>query len=74
MWSFGILLLILMFSEPLDETKYSLFFNPYDIPRRLDPETWNLWMWQNRIAVLLFGCFLQFMALRGLENREKMLS
>ena len=74
MWTIGILLLLLMFTEALEDTKYSFFFNPYDIPRRLDPETWNLWMWQNRITIILFGCFLQFMALRGLENREKMLS
>ncbi len=69
----GFIMLHFMFTEVLEDTKYSLFFNPYDIPRRLDPETWSLWMWQNRITVLLLGCFLQFLALRGLENREKML-
>lgn len=73
MWATGMVLFISMFAEPLEHTKYFLFFNPYDVPRQLDPETWSLWMWQNRIGILLIGCFLQFMALRGLENREKML-
>ncbi|NUM76644.1 hypothetical protein HUU40_19945, partial [candidate division KSB1 bacterium] len=45
----------------------------YDMPRQLDPETWNLWMWQNRIGVLCCGAFLLFTALRGMEERERLL-
>jgi hypothetical protein len=73
MVSAGLLTLILMFTELLDETRYFLFFNPYHIPRRLDPETWNLWMWQNRIGVLCLGGLLLFAALRGMEVRERLL-
>lgn len=69
----GLLTLILMFTELLDETRYFLFFNPYHIPRRLDPETWNLWMWQNRIGILCAGGFMLFAALRGMEIRERLL-
>lgn len=73
MVSAGLLTLILMFTELLDETRYFLFFNPYHVPRRLDPETWNLWMWQNRIGVLCLGGLLLFAALRGMEVRERLL-
>lgn len=69
----GLVTLIFMFNEVLHETRYFLYFNPYFLPRRLDPETWNLWMWQNRIAVLAAGMALQFFALRGLEDRERLL-
>ena len=50
-----------------------LFFNPYDVPRRLDPATWNLWMWQNRIGVLALAGLMLFAALRGMEVRERLL-
>jgi hypothetical protein len=69
----GLLVLILMFSEFLNETRYFLYFNPYNVPRRLDPGTWNLWMWQNRLGVLCLGGFLLFAALRGMEVRERLL-
>jgi len=69
----GLLLALLMFSEAINETRYFLYFNPYHVPRELDPETWNLWMWQNRLAVsVLAGLFL-FAALRGMEVRERLL-
>jgi hypothetical protein len=68
-----IVVLALMFSDPLEDTRYQLFFNPYNIPRRIDPETWNIWMWQNRIFTLSLGMLLQFFGLRGMENRERLL-
>ncbi|MFQ5604759.1 MAG: hypothetical protein ACE5HS_15930 [bacterium] len=73
MVSGGILILLSMFSEALYETRYFLYFNPYDVPRQLDPETWQLWMWQNRMALMVLGVLLQFFALRGLEERERLL-
>jgi ABC-type transport system involved in multi-copper enzyme maturation permease subunit len=69
----GLLTLILMFTELLNETRYFLFFNPYHVPRQLDPETWNLWMWQNRIGILCAGGLMLFAALRGMEVRERLL-
>lgn len=73
MVSAGILFLTMMFYGALEGTKYVLFFNPYDIPRQLDPQTWYLWMWQNRIGLICLGFLLQFFALRGLEKRERLL-
>jgi len=43
------------------------------MPRQLDPETWNLWMWQNRIGVVLAGGLLLFATLRGMDERERLL-
>ncbi len=38
-----------------------------------DPGTWYVWMWQNRITVVILGLLLQFFTLRGLEGRERLL-
>ena len=68
-----ITVLLLMFYEALESTKYNLFFNPWDTPHQVDPQTWRLWMWQNRVALFLIGVLLQFFGLRGLERRERLL-
>lgn len=69
----GLLVLMLMFTDFLHETRYFLFLNPYRVPRRLDPATWNLWMWQNRLGLLVLAGLLLFAALRGMEVRERLL-
>lgn len=57
----------------LGNTRYVLFFNPYDIPNQMDPRIWELWAWQNRIGVLMIGMLLLFGAVRGLEDRDRLL-
>lgn len=56
-----------------NRTRYFLFFNPYDLPNQIDPRTWNIWMWQNRIGVMIIGLLLLFLAIRGLEHRDRLL-
>lgn len=70
---FLLLSMILFGVLDLEDTRYPLFFNYYDIPRNIDPGTWYLWMWQNRITVVILGVLLQFFTLRGLEGRERLL-
>jgi len=70
---FLLLSMILFGALDLEDTRYPLFFNYYDIPRNIDPGTWYLWMWQNRITVVILGVLLQFFTLRGLEGRERLL-
>ena len=57
----------------LTNTRYVLFFNPYDIPNQMDPRIWELWAWQNRIGALMIGMLLLFGAIRGLEDRDRLL-
>lgn len=73
MVSAGVIFVAMMLFNGLEAPRYFIYFNPYDMPRQLDPETWNLWMWQNRIGVLCCGAFLLFTALRGMEERERLL-
>ena len=70
------LLFSLIFHEILSESglyRYLLFFNPYALPRDIDPATWNTWMWQNRIGVMLIGCGFLYAALRKTDQRERLL-
>lgn len=72
----GLLVIMMMVFNSMNvpaAQRYFIYFNPYDMPRQLDPETWNLWMWQNRIGVVLAGGLLLFAALRGMEERERLL-
>lgn len=65
-----------IFNTAMEEAelyRYMLFFNPYELPREIDPATWNVWTWQNKITVFLAGCAMLFAALRGMNNREKLL-
>lgn len=73
MVSAGVIMVAMMLFGALEAPRYFIYFNPYDMPRQLDPETWNLWMWQNRIGVVLAGGMLLFAALRGMEERERLL-
>lgn len=70
----GTVLLSLMLSGILGDTRFFLYFNAYaDPPRQIGPETWNLWMWQNKIGVFVLGSLLLFFSLRGLLRRERLL-
>jgi hypothetical protein len=72
----ALVLILHLFSTGIfeyEDTRYVLFFNPYDIPNQMDPRTWDLWTWQNRIGVLIVGAVLLFFALRGLERRDRLL-
>ncbi len=55
------------------DTRYFLFFNPYDIPDQMDPQLWDIWMLQNRLGVFGLGLVMLFFALRGMENRDRLL-
>jgi hypothetical protein len=55
------------------DTRYFLLFNPYEIPGQMDPQTWDVWTWQNRIGTLVVGGLFLFFALRGMENRDRLL-
>ena len=70
-------LVILFFSnaimEETDLYKYMLFLNPYSPPLRVDPATWEVWIWQNKIGVLILGTGLLYAALRSMGNRERLL-
>ena len=68
-----LLLIINTFMEESGFYRYMLFFNPYELPREIDPATWVVWTWQNKISLLVLSFAMLFAALRGMNNREKLL-
>lgn len=69
---FVFLVLELIFRN-IGQYRYGLFFNPYALPREIDPATWNTWVWQNRIGILILGGAFLYAALRGMDRRERLL-
>ncbi|KAA3619848.1 MAG: hypothetical protein DWQ05_03750 [Calditrichaeota bacterium] len=68
-----VLFFMFTFHEPLEDTRYTLFFNPFDVPHNIDASVWYDWTWQNRIGLLVLGGLFIFAALRGMNNRERLL-
>lgn len=76
MVSAGVIFLLFISNTIMEENdlyRYMLYFNPYDIPRTIDPQTWGLWTLQNKIGVFLLALLMLFFALRGMEKRERLL-
>lgn len=73
MLSAGIIFLIFIFSDPLYESRFFLFMNPYHLPYEISEAKWHTMIWQNRVGVLLLSGLLLFFSMRKLENRERLL-
>ncbi len=74
MISAGLCAVLFIFSVEVNVKAYALFFNPYAMTfRSVDPEVYHLWMWQNRIGILVLALLFYHGALRGLDKRERLL-
>jgi len=67
----GLFLLIL--ADELDESKWNIFLNPFDIPRDLNEIVWREIVRQNRIFMGIGSVVLILLGLLNLQKREKFL-
>ena len=67
----GLFLLIL--SDELDESKWNIFLNPFDMPRDLNEIVWREIIRQNRIFMGIGSIVLILLGLLNLQRREKFL-
>ena len=67
----GLALLIL--SDELDESKWNVFLNPFDMPRNLNAIVWQEIIRQNRIIMGIGSVVLILIGLLNLQQREKFL-
>jgi len=67
----GLALLIL--AEPLYESKWNIFLNPFRIPRDLNEIVWREIIRQNRIFMGIGSVVLILLGLLNLQRREKFL-
>lgn len=74
MLSLGFIILVLMSYEGLQGTNWDLFLKPFEVPVSGDDPVWAEKMLLNRLAVFGTGAMLLFLALRRMENREKLLT
>lgn len=73
MLALGVLILVLVTANTLQETAYFLFLNPFMPPGPVDEHVWFEKALYNRIGVLALGTLSVFFALRRMEVREKIL-
>ena len=67
----GLALLIL--ADELDESKWNVFLNPFDMPRDLNEIVWREIVRQNRIFMGIGSLVLILLGLLNLQRREKFL-
>lgn len=74
MVSLGFVILVLMSYEGLQGTNWDLFLKPFEVPVSGDDPVWAEKMLINRLSVFITGVTLLFLALRRMEQREKLLT
>jgi len=67
----GLFLLIL--ADEIDESKWNIFLNPFNIPRNLNEIVWREIIRQNRIFMGIGSIVLILLGLLNLQRREKFL-
>ena len=72
MVAMGVLILILMGGEALQNSPYLLFVNPFNSPMGMDALLWRERVILNRVGWGMIGMLFVFLALKRMENREKL--
>lgn len=72
MVAMGVLILILMGGEALQNSPYLLFVNPFNSPMGMDALLWRERVILNRAGWGIIGFLFIFLALKRMENREKL--
>jgi len=73
MLAVGVLIVILLSTEALENTSYYLFLKPFETPIELDENIWMDRVVLNRVGVAVLGVLFIFLALRRMEERERLL-
>ena len=66
-------LFFLILADELDESKWNIFLNPFDMPRNMNEIVWREIVRQNRIFMGILSLVLVLLGLLNLQNREKFL-
>jgi len=66
-------LFFLILADELDESKWNIFLNPFDMPRRMNEIVWQEIVRQNRIIMGILSLVLVLLGLLNLQQREKFL-
>lgn len=74
MLALGFVILVLMTYEGFQGTNWDLFMKPFEIPVTGEDPAWAEKMLINRVSVFVAGAGMLFLALRRMEQREKLLT
>ncbi|RKY89562.1 hypothetical protein DRQ09_01135 [candidate division KSB1 bacterium] len=68
-----IVLFFLFLSEPLQNSRFFLFLNPYAKPRDLEIVIWERIVFQNRIGIIAISSLFLYLGLTATKKRERLL-
>jgi len=66
-----ILTILFILEEPLHETKFNIFLNPFDIPENVNETIWRSTSFYNRLILIVAAILGNLYGLFNLQKREK---
>ncbi len=66
-----VVLTLLIFSDPLEETLWHIFLNPFRVPRGFSESAWQDVVWKNRLFLSVGIIVSLLWALLNLQKRER---
>lgn len=66
-----ILTILFILEEPLHETKFNIFLNPFDIPENVNETIWRSTSFYNRLILIIAAILGNLYGLFNLQKREK---
>jgi len=68
-----VILFMLMLWEPLHDTRFFLFLNPYDKPRDTELVIWDRMVFQNRTGIIAISSLFLYLGMVATKKRERLL-
>ena len=66
-----ILIILFIIADPLSETKWNIFLNPFDIPENVNETIWRMTSFYNRVIIIIIAVIANLYGLFNLQKREK---
>jgi len=66
-----LLTVLFIMSEPLQQSKWNIFLNPFDIPNDVNETIWRMTSFYNRVIIIITAVIANLYGLFNLQKREK---
>jgi len=64
-------LIFLILAEPLENSKWNIFLNPFDVPGDMSYSIWQNVLYQNRMMLMIGSVICVLWSLINMQRREK---
>ncbi|MFC2097001.1 hypothetical protein ACFLSI_01575 [Bacteroidota bacterium] len=66
-----ILTFLFILADPLQESKFNIYLNPFEIPREVNETIWKMTSFYNRLILIIISILANLIGLYNLQKREK---